>query len=47
MKLLSIGADAKTQKGRGVGFLTGALFMRPHALGKGNICPFADGCEST
>lgn len=40
-KLLSVEADAKTAKGLSVGYLTGALFMTPERLGKGNVCPFS------
>lgn len=46
-KLLSVGADAKTAKGEPLGYLTGALFMAPHSMGKGTVCPWADQCEST
>lgn len=41
MKLLSVGADAKTSKGTGLGYLTGALFMTPERHGRTNVCPWA------
>lgn len=45
MKLLSIDSDHKTAKGRSQGYLTAALFMAPHKMGRGNVCPHADNCE--
>ena len=44
--LLSIEADAKTEKGTGSGYLTGILYLAPGQLaGVGNLCPHASaGC---
>lgn len=48
MKLLSVGADAKTVKGQKKGYLTGILYMAPHTLGGGKtLCPFSTaGCRA-
>jgi len=44
--LLSVEADAKTEKGTGSGYLTGILYLAPGQLaGVGNLCPHASaGC---
>ena len=44
--LLSIEADAKTEKGTGSGYLTGILYLAPGQIaGVGNLCPHASaGC---
>ena len=44
--LLSVNADAKTVKGRKLGFLTGILYLAPLMIaGCKNVCPFASpGC---
>lgn len=44
--LLSVEADAKTEKGTGAGYLTGILYLAPGQLaGVGNLCPHASaGC---
>jgi len=44
--LLSVEADAKTEKGTGSGYLTGILYLAPGELaGVGNLCPHASaGC---
>lgn len=41
--------NAKTTKGEALGFLTGILYMSPHTMGKGTVCPFAEkaGCAAS
>jgi hypothetical protein len=42
MKILSIGADAKTIKGEKLGFVTGICYMAPAQIAsKKTVCPFA------
>jgi len=46
--LLSVGADAKTRKGEGAGYLTGILYLAPsNESGVMNTCPNAsEGCRA-
>ena len=48
LKLLSVGADAKTSKGSKRNWLTGILYLAPASeAGRGNLCPHASaGCRS-
>lgn len=46
-RLLSIGADAKTVKGRKTGYETAIMYLAPHTLSGTNLCPMATkGCAA-
>lgn len=44
-ELLSVDSNAKTPKGEALGWLTGVLYLAPHAASGTNVCPMASiGC---